>query len=112
MVVSTIRFNFFGFYLWYVQYSYLDPEEIIGSDNFKAVESFLHGTSRKNIGWHYIIDLTWIYSQAIRWRVWLRVLDAGGGRYRQLLKSAKKAVFESALLHNRTYLTYENRHEN
>ncbi len=168
MDVSTTPFSLTYLVLIMVlQYCYLDPEELIESDSFKVVESFLHDTGRKNIGWHYIIDLTWIYSQAIRWPVGLRVLDAGGGRgpaqvmlaemgfdvtnidlvhtqpdyifnkrygtkrnkltsyvetryvqhilnfgrYRQLLKNAKKAVFESALLRNSTYSKYENRHE-
>lgn len=61
-------------------YQYLNPEEIIESDDFKVVESFLRGTGRKHIGWHYIIDLTWIYSRAVNWPQGSCVLDAGGGR--------------------------------
>ena len=61
-------------------YQYLNPEEIIESNDFKVVESFLRDTGRSQIGWHYIIDLTWIYSRAVNWPQGIRVLDAGGGR--------------------------------
>ncbi|MEP3855633.1 MAG: methyltransferase domain-containing protein [Porticoccus sp.] len=61
-------------------YRYLDPKEIIETDDFKVVESFLRDTGRRQIGWHYIVDLTWIYSRARQWPKGLRVLDAGGGR--------------------------------
>jgi 2-polyprenyl-3-methyl-5-hydroxy-6-metoxy-1,4-benzoquinol methylase len=62
------------------RYRYLDPESIIGSDDFKVVESFIRGTGRTQIGWHYIVDLTWIYSKAKGWPIGASVLDAGGGR--------------------------------
>lgn len=58
---------------------YLDPEILIGSKDFLEVESFLKLTGRTQIGWHYIVDLTWIYSQAKHWPVGMHVLDAGGG---------------------------------
>jgi ubiquinone/menaquinone biosynthesis C-methylase UbiE len=58
---------------------YLDPESIINSADFRIIESFLRITKRTQIGWHYIVDLTWIYSQAKHWPVGSRVLDAGGG---------------------------------
>lgn len=61
-------------------YEYLDPEKIIESDDFKVVERFLRDTGRSQIGWHYIIDLTWIYSRARQWPQGIKVLDAGGGR--------------------------------
>jgi SAM-dependent methyltransferase len=61
-------------------YRYLDPDEILAADAFKVVEAFLHGTGRTNIGWHYIVDLTWIYMEALKWPSGARVLDAGGGR--------------------------------
>jgi 2-polyprenyl-3-methyl-5-hydroxy-6-metoxy-1,4-benzoquinol methylase len=59
---------------------YLDPDGIIDSDDFKVVERFLRTTGRRQIGWHYIVDLTWIYARARQWPRGLRVLDAGGGR--------------------------------
>lgn len=62
-----------------MQFEYLDPEKLIGSKDFLEVESFLKLTGRTQIGWHYIVDLTWIYAQAKHWPVGLRVLDAGGG---------------------------------
>jgi len=62
-----------------LRFQYLDPDSIIGSPDFLVVESFLKITERTQIGWHYIVDLTWIYSRAKHWPVGLRVLDAGGG---------------------------------
>jgi SAM-dependent methyltransferase len=62
-----------------LKFQYLDPESIIASPDFRIVESFLKITGRTEIGWHYIIDLTWIYSQAKHWPLGLRILDAGGG---------------------------------
>jgi 2-polyprenyl-3-methyl-5-hydroxy-6-metoxy-1,4-benzoquinol methylase len=61
-------------------YKFLDPAAIIDTEDFKVVQAFLHDTGRRNIGWHYIIDLTWIYSRARLWPAGMRVLDAGGGR--------------------------------
>jgi ubiquinone/menaquinone biosynthesis C-methylase UbiE len=63
-----------------MEFNYLDPEKTIGSNDFLEVEEFLKFTGRRNIGWHYIVDLTWIYSQAKSWPVGAKVLDAGGGR--------------------------------
>ena len=60
-------------------YKYLDPDEIIDSSDFKIVESFLKTTKRADIGWHYIIDLTWIYSIAKDWPRSYKIIDAGGG---------------------------------
>ncbi len=59
---------------------YLDPEEVLDSEDFKTVEYFLKHTNRMGIGWHYIVDLTWVYSLAKNWPASYRVLDAGGGR--------------------------------
>lgn len=61
-------------------YKYLDPEAIMETEDFRVVQAFLRETGRRNIGWHYIIDLTWIYSHARHWPGGMRVLDAGGGR--------------------------------
>lgn len=63
-----------------LSYIYLDPEKILDSDDFKIVEYFLKHTNRMGIGWHYIIDLTWVYSLAKNWPTSYRILDAGGGR--------------------------------
>jgi 2-polyprenyl-3-methyl-5-hydroxy-6-metoxy-1,4-benzoquinol methylase len=62
-----------------MQFEYLDPDKIIGTQEFIEVEKFLKRTGRTQIGWHYIVDLTWIYSQAKKWPVGSLVLDAGGG---------------------------------
>ena len=59
--------------------SCLTPSNIIGSDDFKFVESFISSTKRREIGWHYIVDLTWIYSNAKKWPRRFKILDAGGG---------------------------------
>jgi SAM-dependent methyltransferase len=57
----------------------IDPEKQLASKDFKVVESFLESTGRTQTGWHYITDLTWIYSNVKHWPRNLRVLDAGGG---------------------------------
>lgn len=62
-----------------MQYKFLDPEEIVDTSDFKFIWSFLNETRRTQIGWHYIIDLTWIYSQVKNWPTTYQVLDAGGG---------------------------------
>lgn len=61
-------------------YEFLDPEKILKSEDFSIVSDFLKITKRRNIGWHYIVDLLWIYSHAVKWPQGCRVLDAGGGR--------------------------------
>lgn len=62
------------------RFQYLDPESIIDSPDFQIVESFLKGTKRAKIGgWHYIIDLTWIYSIVKDWPRNYKIIDAGGG---------------------------------
>ncbi|MCX7164826.1 MAG: methyltransferase domain-containing protein [Rhodocyclales bacterium] len=63
-----------------LNFCYLDPEEILASEDFRVVDTFLRETRRHNIGWHYAVDLTWIYSRARHWAPGLRILDAGGGR--------------------------------
>lgn len=60
-------------------YEYIDPEEQIASADFQAVESFLKGTGRTQIGWHYITDLVWLYGKVKNWPRGIKVLDAGGG---------------------------------
>ncbi|MDB9996339.1 methyltransferase domain-containing protein [Gammaproteobacteria bacterium] len=60
-------------------FKFLDPEEIIDSSDFRIIESFLKSTKRADIGWHYIIDLAWIYSIAKDWPRTFRIIDAGGG---------------------------------
>ena len=61
-------------------YSFLDPRIIMATEDFRMVENFLTTTRRRNIGWHYIVDLTYIFSRARHWPAGLKILDAGGGR--------------------------------
>jgi len=63
-----------------MKYKYLDPELIISTPEFEFIETFLKTTGKAKIGWHYIMDLAWIYSQARNWPTNYRILDAGGGR--------------------------------
>jgi ubiquinone/menaquinone biosynthesis C-methylase UbiE len=60
-------------------YEFIDPEKQISSQNFNLVESFLRATGRTQLGWHYITDIVWIYSQVKDWPRSYRILDAGGG---------------------------------
>ncbi len=60
-------------------FEYLDPEQILARPERRTVEAFLRGTRRTEIGWHYLVDLTWIFSQVMSWPRGSRVLDAGGG---------------------------------
>jgi len=62
-----------------MQYVFLDPDEILKTPDFEFVRTFLSDTGRTQIGWHYVIDLAWIYSQAKNWPTNYRILDAGGG---------------------------------
>ena len=62
-----------------LKYEFIDPEEQITSDDFNFVETFLKSTGRTQIGWHYITDITWIYSRVKNWPHSTRILDAGGG---------------------------------
>lgn len=60
-------------------YELIDPDEQIGSLDFRFVERFLQATRRTELGWHYLTDIAWIYGKVKNWpRSW-RVLDAGGG---------------------------------
>lgn len=63
-----------------MQYKLLSPGEIISTADFEFVVRFLKDTGRTQVGWHYVIDLAWMYSQAKNWPANYRVLDAGGGR--------------------------------
>ena len=60
-------------------FQFLDPEVIIDSSDFRIVESFLKSTKRNQGGWHYIVDLTWIYSMVKDWPRSYKIVDAGGG---------------------------------
>jgi len=62
-----------------LQYEFIDPDLQINSADFQFVESFLKMTDRTQLGWHYITDITWIYSQIKDWPRDYKVLDAGGG---------------------------------
>lgn len=63
-----------------LQYEFIDPDLQINSLDFQFVESFLKMTDRTQIGWHYLTDITWLYSQIKDWPSDYKVLDAGGGR--------------------------------
>jgi 2-polyprenyl-3-methyl-5-hydroxy-6-metoxy-1,4-benzoquinol methylase len=63
-----------------MRYKFLDPESLIGTSDFEFVATFLRDTGSTQIGWHYFVDLAWIYSQAKNWPTSFRILDAGGGR--------------------------------
>lgn len=60
-------------------YQFINPEEQLTSNDFSFVEYFLKKTGRTQLGWHYITDITWIYSQVKKWPRNLKILDAGGG---------------------------------
>jgi ubiquinone/menaquinone biosynthesis C-methylase UbiE len=60
-------------------YEFIDPETQLASVDFAFVESFLRLTRRTQVGWHYVIDLAWMYSRIKQWPKTFRVLDAGGG---------------------------------
>ncbi len=60
-------------------YEFIQPQKQIDSDDFRFVESFLKSTGRTQLGWHYVTDITWIYSQVKTWPRELKILDAGGG---------------------------------
>lgn len=62
-----------------LQYEFIDPDIQINSPDFQFVESFLKMTDRTQIGWHYITDITWIYSHVKDWPRDFKILDAGGG---------------------------------
>ena len=62
-----------------LSYEFIDPEEQIDSSDFGFVESFLKDTGRTKIGWHYITDITWMYSRIKNWPRDTKILDAGGG---------------------------------
>jgi len=94
-------------------YKFLDPEAIIDTEDFKIVQAFLHDTGRRNIGWHYIIDLTWIYSRALHWPAGIRVLDAGGGRgpAQFLLAEMGFNVVNIDLMHTQPDYAYTRRYD-
>ncbi len=62
-----------------MQYVFLNPEKLINTSQFEFITDFINSTGRTQLGWHYVIDLTWIYSQIKNWPVGYRILDAGGG---------------------------------
>ena len=62
-----------------LKYEFIDVDLQITSADFKVIESFLKITDRTQIGWHYITDITWIYSHIKDWPRDFKVLDAGGG---------------------------------
>jgi len=62
-----------------LQYEFIDPDMQIASEDFRIIELFLQMTNRTQIGWHYISDITWIYSHIKHWPRDFKILDAGGG---------------------------------
>lgn len=62
-----------------MRYIFLEPDNILKTPDFDFVATFLRDTGRTRIGWHYVIDLAWIYSQTKNWPTSYRILDAGGG---------------------------------
>lgn len=65
--------------MFILTFEYIDPDEMLKSEDFRFVERFLQSTRRTEIGWHYAADITWIYSRVKRWPRGYRILDAGGG---------------------------------
>ena len=63
-----------------MRYVFLDPDKISKTPDFEFVTTVLMDTGRTQIGWHYFVDLAWIYSRAKNWPTSYRILDAGGGR--------------------------------
>ena len=63
-----------------MQYVFLDPVEVVNTPDFEFVRTFLEDTGRTQVGWHYVVDLAWIYSRVRNWPSSYRILDAGGGR--------------------------------
>jgi SAM-dependent methyltransferase len=63
-----------------LRFELIDPDKMIASEDFAIVESFLKSCGQIQLGWHYIVDLVWIYSKVKNWPRKIKVLDAGGGR--------------------------------
>jgi 2-polyprenyl-3-methyl-5-hydroxy-6-metoxy-1,4-benzoquinol methylase len=62
-----------------LHYEFLEPDQLISTREFHLIRTFLKTTGRTQIGWHYVIDLTWILCRVKYWPKRLRMLDAGGG---------------------------------
>lgn len=62
-----------------LKYEFIDPDLQFNSADFQFVKSFLKMTDRTQIGWHYITDITWIYSHIKDWSTSFKILDVGGG---------------------------------
>ncbi|OGQ51346.1 MAG: hypothetical protein A3J24_12755 [Deltaproteobacteria bacterium RIFCSPLOWO2_02_FULL_53_8] len=60
-------------------YEFIDPEKQIGSEDVRYKERLLNITSPPKFGWHYIIDLAWIYGKAKLPPREFLVFDIGGG---------------------------------
>jgi hypothetical protein len=58
----------------------IDPDKMISSELLVVIESFLKNSNQTQIGWHYLVDLIWIYSKVTNWPRSTKILDAGGGR--------------------------------
>lgn len=62
-----------------LRYQFLAPDSTIGGESFLACTRFLRAARKTAVGWHYVVDLTWIFDQAKTWRPGSRILDVGGG---------------------------------
>ncbi len=60
-------------------YEFIDPDKQILSPDFRFVENYLKASGRTEIGWHYITDITWLYSKIKQWPRHYKILDVGGG---------------------------------
>ena len=60
-------------------YEFIDPEIQLTSKDFNFIEHFIKSTGRTQLGWHYIVDIIWIYSLVKSWSRNFKILDAGGG---------------------------------
>jgi SAM-dependent methyltransferase len=95
-----------------LNYEFIDPELQIKSSDFSFIESFLKKTGRTQIGWHYITDITWIYSQVKHWSRDVKILDAGHGPLQFLLAemgfhvtNIDMALVEPPIAYSRRYQT-------
>ena len=57
----------------------LHPVELLNGENFRAIERFVSTPRHRHLGWHYIVDLVWIFNIVQGWPARARVLDVGGG---------------------------------
>jgi SAM-dependent methyltransferase len=61
-------------------YEYLSPAEYLDKRRFEPTRAFLDLVHGWSIGWHYAVDLAFIFERSRSWPLGAHVLDAGGGR--------------------------------